>query len=232
MRPRRPCHRPRRRSTSSSTQEDVRDTYFTAYLLRNFGGKLFDVADESYDVNGSRGFGMSLTFWARGGASAELDYTYSSDFLGLDETFDIDNKLHTITFSGIFGPWIHMGNHVLRPYGVAGGGLMRSRFGDFAILEDDTRNQGIVTFGGGVLFLASRRVGVRGDVRYNIGFGDRVGDEGWGFLDDFNYLKGFHRAFDCVLTLTFRSVRPDRGLLAVPAFDEHRLDKPTEQASA
>jgi hypothetical protein len=170
--------------------DDVRNTYFTAYLLRNFGGELFDAADESYDVNGSRGFGMSLTFWARGGASAELDYSYSPDFLGLDETFDIDNKLHTITFSGVFGPWIHMGNHVLRPYGVAGGGLMRSRFTDFAILDADTRNQGIITFGGGVLFLASRRVGVRGDVRYNLGFGDRVGDEGWGFLDDFNYLKG------------------------------------------
>ena len=66
---------------------------------------------------------------------------------------------------------------------------MRSKLGDFGILGEDSRNQGIFDLGGGLLYLYNRRVGARADVRYRQGVGEKDDDDGWGFLHNFNYLR-------------------------------------------
>lgn len=169
--------------TPSWAQAEEPDNYFTVYLARNSGGDLFD------GRSSTTGFGGAFTFWGRGIASAELDFGYSPEFLDKDDV-GRDNSLLTLTLSGVFGPWLGSESHRVRPYAVVGGGLMRSKLREFAILGADSRNRGVLDIGGGVLYLANSRIGVRGDVRYMQGVGEKNDEDGWGILDEFNYIRG------------------------------------------
>jgi hypothetical protein len=163
--------------------EEEPGNYVTFYYARNGGGDLFR------DRDPTDGFGIGYTFWAPGPLAAELDFGYNPDFLGTEEELGQKTNLLTFTLSGIIGPWIHAGNNSFRPYAVIGGGLMRSNLREFGILGEDSRNRGVVDLGGGLLYLYNRKVGVRGDVRYHMGVGEKDDEDGWGFLEDFNYVR-------------------------------------------
>jgi hypothetical protein len=77
-----------------------------------------------------------------------------------------------VTASGIVGPWVRAGSGRIRPYVAVGGGVLRSNVKAFTRAGSetyDTRTLGIVEVGGGLLWLFTPRVGVRGDVRYRAG---------------------------------------------------------------
>jgi len=87
--------------------------------------------------------------------------------------------LLTVSASGILGPWLRAGSGRLRPYLAFGAGVLRSDVKAFtrtatatypfvAFVESgqlETRTHGLVEVGGGLLWLFTPRVGVRGDVR-------------------------------------------------------------------
>jgi len=101
-------------------------------------------------------------------------------------TFRIESQkelltdLLTVSASGILGPWLRAGSSRVRPYVAFGGGLLRSDVKAFTRAatdtypfvtfvdsgQHDTRTHGIVEVGGGLLWLFTPRVGVRGDVRF------------------------------------------------------------------
>jgi hypothetical protein len=102
-----------------------------------------------------------------------------------NHTFRVESQkelltdLLTVSASGILGPWLRAGSGRFRPYVAFGGGFLRSDVKAFTRAatdtypfvtfvdshQNDTRTLGIVDVGGGVLWLFTPRLGVRGDVR-------------------------------------------------------------------
>lgn len=152
-------------STSSAQQgfrEDP-DNFLAPWIGFHFENGLSEV-----DLGGDerpRAFGATLGFWQQGVVGGELEFGYAKNFFG-DPDLLGTNDLLTFTGSAVIGPWIHVGdNAAVRPYGQIGGGLARGKVEDFIVFGDDQRNRGVITFGGGVNFYATRNLGVRADVR-------------------------------------------------------------------
>lgn len=106
--------------------------------------------------------GVSLMFVKTVGI--EVDFGYTPDFF--DENDDLslvaDSNVTTLMANLAIAP----GEGPVRPYGVAGLGLLRTRIETGDLLEDvDTNDLGL-SLGGGVIGMFSDNVGVRGDVRY------------------------------------------------------------------
>lgn len=161
------------------------DNYLVPYWNSNSGGTMF--FDE--DRKSSQGYGLSFTFWGRGILSAEVDFNYNPSFFGDSSDYDTNN-LMTFTVSGIIGPWIQAGSMRIRPYAVIGGGLLRSTIEEFATVGWKTnQNRGVVDAGGGVLWLFTRNIGIRGDARYRMGVGAKDDEDGWGMLDAWKFLR-------------------------------------------
>lgn len=170
------------------------DNYFVFYWNRNSGGTLMEDTDRPE----SDGLGASFTWWGRGIFSAEIDYNYNKEFFGSESEFSSNNMM-TFTASAIIGPWIKAGSMRFRPYGIVGGGLMRSTIEEFVNVNwKSTQNKGVIDYGGGLLWLFTRNVGVRADARYRMGVGGDDSDDGWGLLEKWNYLR-----FSAGLALAF-----------------------------
>lgn len=166
-------------------KEEGPDHMFVIYWNRNNGGELFVGTDRP----ASDGFGISYTFWGRGIFSAELDYNYNPQFFG-DESEYSTNNMMTFTANGIIGPWFNPGSMYIRPYVVIGGGLMRSTIDEFVSVDwSSTKNKGIFDVGGGLVFLFTRNIGIRGDVRYRMGVGANNSDDGWGMIDSWSFVR-------------------------------------------
>jgi hypothetical protein len=159
------------------------DNYITGYYARNFGGELYE------DRAATNAIGVALTFWGQGLLSAEADLSYSPTFLEKEDIGGRETKLVTATISGIVGPWFGDDMHRFRVYGVAGGGLLRTELIRFARVRRNPENRGVLDFGGGILYLANDRVGVRGDLRYLMGVGQKINDK-WGILSRYNWWRG------------------------------------------
>lgn len=91
----------------------------------------------------------------------------------------------TVTGSLLVGPWIPIGpSQRLRPYGVIGGGLARSKIEDFVVFGKNSRNRGVIDYGGGLFLYLTRNLGVRGDIRFMKDVGSDPADtDGWGVTD-------------------------------------------------
>lgn len=148
------------------------DTIVTGYGGIVFGGDL-DVIDGGtggFDFDGRHGvYGLSLGFMGDGALGFEVDFAYSPDFFGGDDTVQPDNNLSTL-----------MGNLVLnapigargRLYLSGGGGLMRSRVNDANEFFEVDRNDFAVNAGVGLIVPLGESFGLRGDVRYFRNIGD------------------------------------------------------------
>jgi len=98
----------------------------------------------------------------------------------------------TATLNFVVGPTFFIGEKMrIRPYGLVGGGLMRSTIKEFAqyLSFNDTRNLGVVDIAGGVYFYPIRRLGVRGDFRYFKGIGANDSAAGWGAITGWDYYR-------------------------------------------
>ena len=120
--------------------------------------------------------GAGLTFMG-GIAGFEFDFGYTPDFFGEESDFALIGDSNVTTFSGslVIGPSVA---GKVRPYGVAGLGIVRSRISDAEDLFDDiTTNDLAFNVGGGVIAMMSDRVGIRGDVRYFRALQDNEDDD-------------------------------------------------------
>ena len=153
------------------------DTIITGYGGIVFGGDL-DVVDgdddDILDFDGRHGvYGLNLAFMSDAALGFELDFAYSPDFFGGDDTVQPDNNLSTL-----------MGNLVLnapiaesgRIYLSAGGGLIRSRVDDANEFFEVDRNDFGVNAGVGLIIPLGESFGLRGDVRYFRNIGDPEAD--------------------------------------------------------
>lgn len=172
------------------------DWILTPFIGANFGG--------SADVNGSGGstvsnkfekkldYGASLTTMGAGPLGFEVDFGYSPNFFESAATpsgFRFTNKSNVTTLMGNLVVGGHAG--AVRPYAVAGVGLLRSNVQDFKeVFSVNTKNDFGLDVGGGVMGFFSKNVGLRGDVRYFRGFnGSNDNKTGLG-LSDFKFWRG------------------------------------------
>ncbi len=174
------------------------DWTLTPFLGWNFGG--------SADVTGSGGpgfkdkfekkldYGASLTGMGGGPIGFEVDFGYSPNFFESSTTasgvrFTSSSNVTTLTGNLVIGG--HTGN--VRPYAVAGIGLLRTNVQDFAeVFSVNTKNDFGLDVGAGVAGFFSDHVGLRGDVRYFRGFrGTSDSDNPTGIaLGDFKFWRG------------------------------------------
>jgi opacity protein-like surface antigen len=152
------------------------DWTLTPFVGWNFGS--------SADVNGAGGpgfkdkfekkidYGASLAGMGAGPLGFEVDFGYSPNFFETSTTasgFQFTSKSNVTTLTGNLVVGGHSGP--VRPYAVAGVGLIRTRVQDVSeVFDVNSKNDFGLDVGGGVMGFFSNNVGLRGDVRYFRGF--------------------------------------------------------------
>ena len=124
----------------------------------------------------------------------EVDFGYSPNFFETSVStsgFEFTNKSNVTTLMGNLVVGSNKGG--VRPYAVAGVGLLRTNVQDAAeLFSVNTKNDFGLDVGGGVMGFFSNNVGLRGDVRYFRGFrGTSDSDNLSGVtLSDFHFWRG------------------------------------------
>jgi opacity protein-like surface antigen len=146
------------------------DWLFTPFIGGTFGGSAKvqdDLGDNEDEFNRRLTYGASLAYLGAGIAGFEIDFGYSPNFFELDE----DDSLNLVGDGNVT---TLMANFMLnlpagpvRPYIVAGGGLIKTRVdgADQFFTDIDSNNFGF-DVGAGLNAMFSDNVGIRGDVRY------------------------------------------------------------------
>ena len=110
--------------------------------------------------------GVSVSFMGDV-AGLEIDLGYTPDFFNEDPDQVIligDSNLTTLMANLVVG--VGDNDAPVRPYVVAGLGLVRSRIDLGDLFDDVSTNEVGLTLGGGVTGMVSDNVGLRGDIRY------------------------------------------------------------------
>ena len=182
----------------SSPRAASADWTFTPFLGWNFGS--------SADVSGTGGpgfkdkfekkinYGASLMSMGSGAVGFEIDFGYSPNFFETSTTasgFQFASSSNVTTLTGNLVIGANAGP--VRPYAVAGVGLLRTRVQDVDETFDvNSKNDFGFDVGGGVMGFFSDNVGLRGDIRYFRGFrGTSDSDNPTGIaLGDFRFWRG------------------------------------------
>jgi len=146
------------------------DWLITPYLGSAFGG-----ATSSQHVI----YGASAAWLSHGMVGVEIDGSIAPDLLDEDDGVILgiaESNVTTLMGSIVLGaPLNHPG---IRPYAVAGAGLIRSRVSDANDIFDLDDNSFGITVGGGVHAQVRRNLGLRADLRYFRGVRDTAsGDD-------------------------------------------------------
>jgi len=146
------------------------DGMFVPFVGVNFAGSSGQEIADAIDAQ-RVDWGVSLAYMGGGVLGLEADIGYSPDFFGKTDLGG--SSLLAATGNLLIG--IPIGGQTgvgVRPYALAGLGVIRSKvdaFGDIASLDNSELSW---DFGGGVMFFFGTHVGLRGDVRYFRTFGD------------------------------------------------------------
>ena len=139
------------------------DGLFIPFIGVNFGG---DSGTElGTAIDSSRfNWGASIGWMGAGVFGFEGDFGYSPDFFGKNDLGG--SSVFTATGNLLLGiPFGGQKGFGIRPYGLAGIGLMHPEGEAFdTLFEGD--NKVSWDFGGGVLLFFGSRAGIRGDIRY------------------------------------------------------------------
>ncbi len=143
---------------------------------------------------GKGGPGASVGYFG-GGLGFEFDFERYNHFFkdedvaGLlpDPRADLDTDAMSL-MGNVVVPFRVQGVTKLRPYGVAGIGMIRAMFDSAAGQFDASQNNFGFNAGGGVLYSLSGRVGLRSDLRYFRAFVGEDDDEG-GFFEDYGFWR-------------------------------------------
>ena len=146
------------------------DTMLIPFFGVNFGGDSGKEFSEGFDTS-QFNYGLSIGFMGGGVFGVEGDFGYSPDFYGKTDLGG--SNAFTATGNLLIGiPFGGQQGFGIRPYGLVGAGLLRSK-SDFGtgIAEIDENN---VTWsaGGGLLLFFGSSAGLRFDVRYFRTFDD------------------------------------------------------------
>ena len=146
------------------------DWLITPYLGTAFGG-----ATSSQHVT----YGASAAWMSHGIIGVEFDGSIAPDLLDEDDGVILgiaDSNVTTLMGSVVIGA--PLGEPGIRPYAVAGAGLIRSRVNDAEDIFDIDENSFGINVGGGIHALVRSNIGVRADVRYFRGVRDTdTGDD-------------------------------------------------------
>ena len=146
------------------------DILFIPFFGVNFGGDSGKEISDAFDSN-QFNWGASLAFMGGGVFGFEGDFGFSPDFYG--KTDAGGSSALTATGNLIIGiPFGGQQGFGIRPYGLVGAGLLKSK-SDFGtgVAEIDG-NDLTWSAGGGVLLFFGTRTGLRFDVRYFRTFDD------------------------------------------------------------
>jgi opacity protein-like surface antigen len=147
-------------------------TFLTPFAGVTFGN---DAPTEKFTT------GASLTFMGKV-AGFEVDFGYTPDFFNQETDFVVIGDSNVVTLMGNL--LIGVGDGPIRPYGVVGLGLIRSRVDGGDFFKRVTTNDTGFDVGFGVIGMVSDHVGLRGDVRYFRSFADPSND------NDFDVVLG------------------------------------------
>ena len=140
------------------------DGFIIPFVGVNFAGNSGNAISNAFDAK-RFDWGGSLAYMGGGFLGVEADLGYSPDFYGRTDLGGssvmtaMGNLMIGIPFGGQQGVGI-------RPYALAGLGVIRSNvdaFGDVLSLDE---TKAAWNFGGGVMFFFGSHVGLRADVRY------------------------------------------------------------------
>jgi len=146
------------------------DVLFIPFFGVNFGGDSGKEISEAFDSS-QYNWGASIAFMGGGIFGVEGDFGYSPDFYGKTDVGG--SNVFTATGNLIIGiPFGGQQGFGVRPYGVAGAGMLRSQsdFGTDAAEIDE--NNVTWSLGGGLLVFFGSKAGLRFDVRYFKTFDD------------------------------------------------------------
>ena len=179
------------------------DWLLTPYYGIVFGGAAntvdIDTLDEAFEQRSS--FGVGLAAMGNGIFGLEFDFGYAPNFFQLTEGeddfefFDVNSSVTTLMGNVILGvPIGGTSGPGVRPYALAGIGLMRANIEFEDLFDNLSSNDLAVNFGGGVNVFFTDSIGLRGDVRYFRGLQneDEPDAEDLDFdfnLDDFDFWR-------------------------------------------
>jgi len=145
------------------------DWLFTPFIGTSFGTETsFLILETGAASSAQLMFGGSVALLSRGVFGVEADYAYAPRF------FERDNRAGNITgsnvntFSGsaIFAVPLSVTRESLRPYAIAGLGLMHAAVQDAVNFSDIRENMLGYNVGGGAIGLISPRTGFRFEIRH------------------------------------------------------------------
>jgi len=145
------------------------------WLVSPFVGSAFGGDTTSQHVT----YGASAAWMSHGIVGVEFDGSLAPDLLDEDDGVILgiaDSNVTTVMGSLVIGA--PFGQPGIRPYVVAGAGLIRSRVKDAGNIFDLDENSLGINVGGGVHVFVTEKVGIRGDVRYFRGLRDRNNGDG------------------------------------------------------
>ena len=146
------------------------DTLLIPFFGVNFGGDSGKEFSEAFDTS-QFNWGVSFAFMGGGVFGFEGDIGFSPDFYGKNDAGG--SNVLTATGNLVIGiPFGGQQGFGIRPYGLVGAGLLKSK-SDFGtgVAEVD-ENDLTWSAGGGILLFFGTRTGIRFDVRYFKTFDD------------------------------------------------------------
>jgi opacity protein-like surface antigen len=153
------------------------DGYISPFVGANFGGSADDgsLSEAAGDVKKFT-YGFNLGWMGAGVFGVDLDFAYTRDFFGDDDSVD-GNSVLTLIPNLILGvPFGGQTGGGFRPYGTAGIGMITRNLE----LDGDDVFEGsdwAFSFGAGAMIFFSDSVGIKGDYKYIRAFDlDDIGD--------------------------------------------------------
>ena len=152
------------------------DWIITPYGGIVFGGDLSPSGEgDDLDVSNRHGvYGLGLGYMSDSALGFEVDFAYSPDFFGGDDSIVPDNNLTSLMGNLVLNGNVGDGGRV---YLSAGGGLLKSRVDDTEEFFEVDRNDFGVNAGVGGVVTFGERFGVRADIRYFRNIGDPEPDD-------------------------------------------------------
>ncbi len=146
------------------------DTLLIPFFGVNFGGDSGTEFSDAFDTS-QFNWGGSITFMGGGVFGVEGDFSFSPDFYGKTDVGG--SSVFTATGNLVIGiPFGGQQGFGIRPYGVGGAGLLKSK-SDFGTgVSDIDENDLTWSAGGGVMLFFGTRAGLRFDIRYFQTFDD------------------------------------------------------------
>jgi outer membrane protein with beta-barrel domain len=146
------------------------DTLLTPFFGVNFGGDAGQEFSEAFDTS-QYNWGASITFMGGGVFGVEGDFGFSPDFYGKTDVGG--SNVLTATGNLVIGiPFGGQHGFGVRPYGIVGAGLLRSKSDFGTDVAEIDENDLTWSAGGGVLLFFGSSAGLRFDVRYFRTFDD------------------------------------------------------------